>query len=140
MAVQRLLYRLHHANPIVAQVEAEAAIGSSALLQDKTAFLAELSSLKVLPALKGRMNSAILIAPNLLLMQPKGLKEMWAILATNLAQDSPEACIISIRWRRSCNAGRQWVRPEAAQQDLKHRILLAKLRDQGRPGLDEDQS
>ncbi len=51
--------------------EPEAAIGSSALLQDKTAFLAELCSLKVLPALQRRMNSAILIAPNLLLMQPK---------------------------------------------------------------------
>ncbi len=32
------------------------------------------------------------------------------------------------------------MRPEALQQDLKHRILLAKLREQGRPGLDEDQS
>ncbi len=44
----------------------EVMVGSSALLRDRTVFLAELSSHKALPALHLRMDSEILIAPNLL--------------------------------------------------------------------------
>ncbi len=45
-------------------------VGASNLLQNKGAFLADISSLTVLPLIQNHLRSAILLAPNRLLMRP----------------------------------------------------------------------
>ena len=59
-------------------------------------------------------------------------------MLNNLAATTPETCITAVKWRKSRNSGRPWLRPEMLQQELQNKDLLAKRCEQGLPGVSDE--
>ena len=68
-----------------------------------------------------------------ILFHPKGDKKAWGQLLTDLALADPAAAITEVRWRRSRNSGRPWVRPQMLPQDLQAAVQRGQARQSGRP-------
>ena len=80
-------------------------MGSSALLQCRTALIAEISAGKVVQSIAENVQEGIMLTPNQVLLLPKFDTTFWTQLANHLAQRDAAACILGIKWRRS-NRGR----------------------------------
>ncbi len=64
-------------------------------------------------------------------MLPAGTLQEWEQLATELAVTDPAFSIVDVRWRRSRNSGRPWVRPHVLQQDHRAAVAKAQARNTG---------
>ena len=113
-----------------------ALVGSSALWEDGGAFVADLTTPAVVTLMHRDVDSGLFLSPTTLLFQPAGDLQSWQRLVSELAEQDAARCVTMVRWRRSRNAGRPWVRPQMLQEDLRNRTAAAKSMATGRGGSD----
>ena len=103
----------------------EAVVGSSSLYANGAAFVMELTDPRTIERLGGHMEEALFLSARQVLMLPEGTAEEWTQKATELAIADPAFCVTEIRWRKSRNSGRPWIRPQVLAQDLRAKIANA---------------
>ena len=104
-----------------------AMVGSSLLLQDPAAMLAEATSMQGLRNGQDNFDEMLILEPKLALVIPGSTQEACQQELTKGLDKDPEHCIQAVKWRRSTHGGRPWARPERLQQDAQAATSRAKL-------------
>ena len=108
-----------------------ATVGTSGLYSNRAAFIMQITDPRVIPSTQAWLEEALFISPRQLLMLPGGTQQEWEQLATELAISDPAHSIVDVRWRRSRNSGRPWIRPNVLQQDHRAAVARAQARHTG---------
>ena len=107
-------------------------VGSSTLLNDQAAMLAEGSSPEGLTKVGEICEETLIINPKLALVIPTGNLDTAQKWLSTTADKDPQHCLKVIRWRQSTNGGRPWARPTRLAQDVQNSIARAQIL--ARPG------
>ena len=122
----------------ISSLPSSVVVGSSALYGDGTAMIAELAAATAVARIRSNIEEGIFLSPTQFLSHPAGTKKDWENLVTDLAITDAAESVVEVRWRRSTNSGRPWVRPQLLMQDHRVAVQRARARAAGRPEVSDD--
>ena len=110
-------------------------VGLQSVIKDPMALIMEFTDAGAAGRVRGLCGDLVLLSPRQALIRTEVAAGTWHTRLSDLMRDTPQSCILKIKYRPNQNGGRPWAQPAATARQVQAVRAQAAVHRQGRaPG------